>query len=182
MRAHRLAILVVTFAACAKSQPASEVVLPPTPSSTAAPLTSAPPRSPALANPELRVIVPAAEGSNFYFFRPDPGSYFTPTEAEVAAFEAKLPDFLRAKAKPNRGGAPPLADRMAKYLRQYVGLVESDGKRRIWGNFFCEYFGHADGGWRKEGFVVKDGGDCYFNVKYEPATGAFSALMINGDA
>ncbi len=183
MSARRLGWVVPLLVACTKSQPPSEVVLPPTPSVTAPPPASAPPPpQTSLANPELRVIVPAAEGNNFYFFRPEPTSYFTPSDAEVAAFEAKLAAFLRVKAKPRRPGEPQLAERMPKYMRQYVGIVEADGKRRVWGNFFCEYFGHGDDGWRKEGFVVKDGGDCYFNVKYEPATETFSALMINGDA
>jgi hypothetical protein len=178
-----LVLLSLIVVGCTRSQPPAEVTVPPAPSASVVPSSSPRPPPPStLANPELRVIVPAAEGKNFYFWRPEPTSFFTPSDAEVAAFEARLPAFLRANAKPSRFGAAPLAERMPKYLRQYVGIVEADGRRRVWGNFFCEYFGHPDGGWRNEGFVVKDGGDCYFNVKYDPVGETFSALMVNGEA
>ncbi len=184
LRSAPLACAVLALlAGCAKSQPAPEVNLPPSPSSSV-PLGVTPtaPPSVTLTNPELRVIVAAPHAKDFYFYRPEPKSFFTPSESEVAAFESKLPAYLRANVKPRVPRDPPLADRAPKYMRQYVGLVEQGGRRRIWGNYFCEYFGSADGGWRKEGFAVKDGGDCYFRVKFDAATGTFDELQINGEA
>ena len=172
-------MLGIALAACTKSQAPAEVVVPPAPSSSTV-SSPAPPPAP-LATPELRAIIPAAEAADVYFHRPEPKSFFTPVDYEVAAFEAKLPAFLRTHVK-SRPGQPALADRAPKYMRQYVGVVEPDGTRHLWGNFFCEYFGHADGGWRHEGFAVKDGGDCYFNLKFDPTQGSFSELMVNGDA
>lgn len=175
------AILVV---GCAKSQPAPEVVTLPS-AGTSGAVPAASPTAPrvVLANPELRVIVAEGDATNFYFGGSLSPKFFTPTEGDVAAFETKLPAFLRANVRPSRRGNPPLADRVPKYLRQYVGVIDARGTRRIWGNFFCEYFGGSgdDAGWRREGFVVKDGGDCFFNVLFDPAAGSFEALRVNGD-
>lgn len=175
----RLVAISTLLLGCTKAQPQStEVTVPPAPASTRDAGGGATPI--VLANPELRFIVPAAEGRNFYFRDPPP-TFYTPTDREISAFEAKLPAFLRASVPPSRRGATPLADRMPKYMRQYVGHLAADGTRLIWGNFFCSYYGDADG-WRKEGFVVKDGGDCYFNVDFVPDGETFRNLAINGDA
>ena len=59
-----------------------------------------------------------------------------------------------------------------------MGIVRN-GRQVIFANFFCDTFG-VD--WRRQPLMVDDGGDCFFVVEYDPATGAFSHLMINGEA
>jgi hypothetical protein len=174
------ALSILVFLGCTKSQPSAEVTVPPLPSaSVASSATPEPAPMAPLATPELRVIVAAAAGRDFYFFRPEPASFFTPSDREVADLEAKLPAFLRASHPASRRPTVPLAERMPKYMRQYVGFVDLSGTRRIWGNFFCDSFGGTD--WRTHAILVKDGGDCFFNVQFDPATGTFNALMVNGE-
>ena len=36
--------------------------------------------------------------------------------------------------------------------------------------------------WTSQPVFVADGGDCFFSVSYEPASGSFEDLRINGDA
>jgi hypothetical protein len=172
------ALAILVLSGCAKNHAAAEVTVPPMPSSDSTRHASAAPPVPTLANPELRLIVPASEASEFYLGSSSSATFFTPTVSEIAAFEAKLGPFLRATLPRWRWNPVPLADRMPKYMRQYVGVVDDDGVHRIWGNFFCDAFGD----WRKESFVVKDGGDCYFNVRFDPALGTFDALRVNGEA
>jgi len=67
---------------------------------------------------------------------------------------------------------------MGRYKRQYFGLVR-DGRWIVYGNFFCDAHGKD---WLAQPVTVKDGGDCYFQVEYEPKTGRFSNLSVNGEA
>ena len=131
---------------------------------------------------ELRVIVESRSAQDFYFQAKPATKFFTPTTAEVAAFETGLAAWLRANVPPSRREGQPLADRASKFMRQYVGHVEPDGSRWIWGNFFCRYEGQEPGGWRKRHYGVKDGGDCYFNLEFSPDSRAFKSLSINGEA
>lgn len=142
-------------------------------------------RDVALPHPELRAILDVSNMPDFAMHAPPGTRWFTPSNAEVAAFEAKLPALLREKArKPWPRNKTPLVDRAPTYVRQYVGKIEPDGKRWIWGNFLCQTFGQgADKDyWRKYPLWVNDGGDCFFNVEFSPKTGEFRNLKINGDA
>lgn len=135
-----------------------------------------------LADPDLRVIVDARNGESFYFFSPKPASFYTPTDREIGDLEAKLPVFLRTAPEATRSrSGTPLAARAMTYRRQYVGIVDASGTRRIWGNFFCGDFGDNKGAWRMSVVLVKDGGDCYFNVKFDPTSGTLSELRVNGE-
>lgn len=49
----------------------------------------------------------------------------------------------------------------------------------VYGNFFCSDPGMD---WKKEWIFVMDGGDCFFQLQFDIASGAFSELMVNGDA
>lgn len=98
-----------------------------------------------------------------------------PTPDDIAKLEAHLPGFLQTA--PN--AAPDLSTRIASYVRQYAGVIDSDGRQTILVNAFCDS-GIAD--WTAEPVLVLDGGDCFFTVTYVVETGTFTGLMINGEA
>jgi len=118
------------------------------------------------------VIVPDARASAFYVGHYSaPSSYWTPSADEVMALERALPAHLAH-------AAAQLVPKLGRYKRQYVGVVEN-GARLVFANFFCDARPIE---WMHRPVIVDDGGDCYFQIKYDPSTGAFSALNINGDA
>ena len=98
------------------------------------------------------------------------------TADDVAALEAALPAFLAGADHPR---IDSITQRLAEYGRQYVG-VEIDGEQRIFVNFFCDPAGFEN--WRTVPVVVEDGGACYFQVEFVPATGAFVRFTVNGRA
>jgi hypothetical protein len=99
---------------------------------------------------------------------------WTPTEEQIATLEASLPGFLRVAP----AAVPDLTDRVPSYHRHYAGYV-ADGRALILVNAYCEPVGGADG---SEPVIVMDGGDCFFHVAYDPTSGAFEDLSINGEA
>lgn len=102
---------------------------------------------------------------------------WTPTGADVAALEAALPDFLRTAQDSHLHPDPPIWERAPDYYRQYLGMVEN-GEQVIYANFFCSEHDN----WQEQIVFVLDGGDCYFQVKYNPHSGEFYDLMVNGEA
>jgi hypothetical protein len=102
---------------------------------------------------------------------PPPAMFWTPEIADVLKLERLLPAYLRRAHK-------PVWKRVASYKRQYFGLVKK-GRWIVHASFFCDAHGKD---WRSLPVIVKDGGDCYFEVEYDPKTGRFSQLAINGGA
>ena len=120
-----------------------------------------------------RYIVGEADAARFYVGHYDAAAaYFTPTEAEVAAFERELPAFLAGVGDPT---AKAIAGRLATYRRQFVGVVREEG-RRILGNYFCDTTMPAS-----VPVMVDDGGSCYFNVLYDPSRRTFDRMSVNGE-
>jgi len=68
---------------------------------------------------------------------------------------------------------------LTRYKRQYVATINSKGEKEIWINCFCDTHNKN---WRTERIVVKDGGNCYFNLKINLTTGQYYELLVNGDA
>jgi hypothetical protein len=140
------------------------------------------PIRPILTDKPRGVIVREEHGGDFYFFSdPKADAFWTPSRDDVAALEKKLSVYVRTivpdREEHSRGrpGARFLA-RFPDYTRQYVGIVA--GKRRwIWVNFFCRDEGD---GWMRGPVLVKDGGDCYGQVQFEPATERFRGFSVNG--
>jgi hypothetical protein len=103
--------------------------------------------------------------------------YWTPTEEDVLLVEEKLPSFLQENSNSFRR-QPPVWEQLDSYKRQYAGLV-LNRRKIIYGNFFCSDTGRD---WKKEWIFVLDGGDCFFQIQFDIASGTFSGLMVNGDA
>ena len=105
--------------------------------------------------------------------------YWTPTEEDMTVLESGLRDFLQSNSNQflNQSETPAW-ERLDEYNRQYFGIT-LDGKNIVYGNFFCDNAGVE---WRKNIVVVMDGGDCFFQFQYDPASGEYFNLRVNGSA
>lgn len=104
--------------------------------------------------------------------------YWMPTEENILALEEGLPAFLESNADYFYTPDAPVWERLDEYNRQYIGLV-LDGKQTIYANYFC----HSTGvDWKQDFVFVMDGGSCYFQFQYDPNTGEFHNLQVNGEA
>lgn len=68
---------------------------------------------------------------------------------------------------------------LARYKRQYTAVVNAKGEKEVWVNCFCSEPGYD---WKKQILGVADGGNCYFNLKINLATGNCYDFQVNGDA
>ncbi|MDL2313262.1 hypothetical protein LJC68_10350, partial [Bacteroidales bacterium OttesenSCG-928-B11] len=68
---------------------------------------------------------------------------------------------------------------LKRYKRQYVATENSKGEKEVWINCFCDTWGKN---WKTNLVFVKDGGNCYFNLKINLTTGESYEFMVNGDA
>ncbi len=123
------------------------------------------------------VIVPREKASDFMkaFSGIEEKDTWTPGRTDVLKLERGIESFLK-KAAPKE--SQDLWTKIRTYKRQYVGITRK-GRKAIFVNFFCGTF---DLSWKDAPVVVEDGGDCFFNVLYDPASAAFSDLRINGEA
>ncbi len=67
---------------------------------------------------------------------------------------------------------------LTRYKRQYVATLNSKGEKEVWVNCFCNTHNKN---WKTERIVVRDGGNCYFNLKINMTTGQYYELMVNGN-
>ena len=103
--------------------------------------------------------------------------YWTPSEEDVLALENGLGTYLQKNPGRFYEGTPAW-ERLDEYNRQYVGMV-LDGKQIIYANYFCD---SIETDWRKDFIFVMDGGDCFFQFKYDVHTAEFFDLQVNGVA
>ena len=68
---------------------------------------------------------------------------------------------------------------LTRYKRQYIAVSNSKGEKEVWVNCFCRA---GKRNWKKDLIFVKDGGNCYFNLKINLKTRQYYELMVNGDA
>lgn len=64
------------------------------------------------------------------------------------------------------------------YKRQYVAVLNSKGEKEVWVNCFCS---NGNENWKENLVFVKDGGNCYFNLKINLTTGKYCELIVNGN-
>jgi hypothetical protein len=100
--------------------------------------------------------------------------FWTPSAAQIEAVEQRLPELL------GKSGHDIVVSR---FNRQYIGFVRH-GKKLIYLSAFpafdIERRDQTD--WRKEAWIVCDGGDDYWGVEFDPATQRFHDLDFNGVA
>jgi hypothetical protein len=140
-------------------------------------LTITPPPQPAT-NPNGVIFSVEQTQANLDVVWPAPTGVWLPSAADVAKLEAELPAFLQSAESEWLKPDPPIWERVPDYMRQYLGIVEN-GEEVIYANFFCSI---DDMDWHNEFVFVLDGGDCFFSVKYNPQTGEFFDLSVNGEA
>lgn len=112
---------------------------------------------------------------------PKPGEGgWTPSVADVARLEAKLPSAFQAAALDARGhGKLVLAGAPRGWIRQYVGIVRG-GKRFLYGNFAPASVEQDKPERRERPIVVCDGGPSFFGAEYDVEMDAISHLAFNG--
>ena len=103
--------------------------------------------------------------------------YWTPSENDVVALEDGLSAYLQNNPDRFYEGTP-VWERLDDYNRQYIGMV-LDGKKIIYANYFCD---SIETDWRKGFVFVMDGGNCFFQFKYDVNSGEFFDLQVNGVA
>jgi len=70
-----------------------------------------------------------------------------------------------------------LSTKYGSYHRQYVGVIDH-GARVLEAHFFCPSFDD----WQLPGIGVDDGGDCFFDVRWDADAGTFLSVSVNGQA
>ncbi|WP_111710325.1 hypothetical protein [Lutibacter citreus] len=65
------------------------------------------------------------------------------------------------------------------YYRQYVPVINENGEKEVWINFFCSTM---KDNWKTDLVMVHDGGNCFFNIKVNLTKKNYSDLRINGSA
>ncbi|MEZ4595222.1 MAG: hypothetical protein R3D55_29360 [Chloroflexota bacterium] len=103
--------------------------------------------------------------------------FWTPTEADVANFEAGLVQFLQENNERPWDTAPIIA-RLPDYTRQYFGLVQNNAQL-IFVNFFCHTTGSD---WLEMPVVVADGGDCYLQIIFNAEANTYLSIYVNGES
>jgi hypothetical protein len=98
---------------------------------------------------------------------------WTPSTIDIAKAEGSISQTVSLKAN----YASPHIDHPERYFRQYVP-IRQQGRNLLYVNAFCE----APGYWRTQIVIVDDGGSCYWQALYDPATDKYSDLTINGRA
>lgn len=102
---------------------------------------------------------------------------FTPDAAIIAELESRLPAYLAQNQNKFSALREPIVERLPNYKLQYWGEL-ADGRRIIHVNALCA----PPDDWQTRRVLVLDGGDCFFNLEYDPATKTFSRLSVNGEA
>ena len=168
---HKLFSFILLFTLGLSSAACNLAITPPssTPSSTPATAT-------AELNPNGVIFTAEQTTANLDVFGSSVKDTWTPTEADIAALEAALPAFLETAENQWLTDDPPIDEREPEYMRQYLGIVE-EGEEIVYANFFCT-INEMD--WSNEYVLVMDGGDCFFQIKYNPATNEFFDFSVNG--
>lgn len=67
---------------------------------------------------------------------------------------------------------------LARYKRQYLAVINAQGDKEVWVNCFCE---SANQHWKKTAVIVKDGGNCYFQLKINLTKAQYYQFTVNGN-
>jgi len=103
--------------------------------------------------------------------------FWTPALDDISKVEAEIAGYLSRNSHLFYH-QPPVWQRLDEYQRQYIGFGRKGG-RFIYGNFFCD---SGSANWREDLVSVEDGGECFFQVEYDPEGGLFTKIMVNGES
>ncbi|MGD0801761.1 MAG: hypothetical protein ABR906_10630 [Terracidiphilus sp.] len=128
------------------------------------------------------VLLPSTETNNLANMFPKDGQEkidgsWQPTKSQIETLETNI-----TRISDLRSFGAPKGEKIEhpeNYFRQYLAVVRA-GKNLIYVNALCEVQYNID--WRNHVAIVWDGGNCYWQAWYDPATEKFSNLYINGRA
>jgi len=69
---------------------------------------------------------------------------------------------------------------MKNYKRQYVAYLNTKKQKEVWVNCFCSNPDNDE--WKSEIVEVRDGGNCYFNLKVNIKQKSYYEFIVNGRA
>ena len=136
---------------------------------------------------------PATFGGAYRVILGDPGGHYHAVYWRVPRGEAERADrgvrqFLLTQT-------PSIAARYSEYYGQVVGTTDASGRKLIHLNYFCpDQFWDESGfrlkapwtwgraRWTYELVEVEDGGECFFHLDFDPATGRYENFGVNGEA
>lgn len=98
---------------------------------------------------------------------------WTPDWETVKQLEKPLQQCLKKEV-------PDISKKLSTYKRQYVGLINQQGEKIVWVNFFAYDFDSED--WQQDLVIVDDGGDDFFNIKINIENKRCFDLIVNGVA
>jgi hypothetical protein len=98
---------------------------------------------------------------------------WSPSTTDIAKAEGSISQIASLKGN----YASLHIDHPEQYFRQYLAIRQR-GRNLLYINAFCE----APSYWRTQIVIVTDGGSCFWQALYDPATGKYSDLTINGRA
>ncbi|MGA9071239.1 MAG: hypothetical protein WB424_13335 [Terracidiphilus sp.] len=126
-------------------------------------------------------LLPASEIDTYIKFylgeTKDAVQSWQPSQADLDSLERNLPQI--SSLKENVPGPGRHIENPEKYFRQYLAIMQSE-KKKIFVNAMCVNETNDSNEWRNHLEIVYDGGNCYWQAFYDPATQKFSNLMING--
>ena len=108
-------------------------------------------------------------------------SRYTPTLQDIELVEKILHENLDECAASIENYDKGISKRtLKKYLRQYVGYINSDGEKVIWVNFVRNRDLKEEAS--KDVIEVFDGGSHFWNIKVNLTKGALYDMRVNGIA
>jgi hypothetical protein len=167
-----VAIVVLFLTACNGTQkPTPEPSREPTPEPSKEPTPEPSPESILIETPEYTGVLFTKAGASKFSRRFESVStgFWEPSIDDVSRAEECIKRFLSSvQDDPGFGSYQKEAtayilENLAKYRRQYVGIVV-DGEKRIWCNVF--YFDGISPDWQRYLVDVDDGGRRYWQIEY----------------
>ena len=102
--------------------------------------------------------------------------YWTPTVDDIVRIEQGVESYLSQNNLSFHSGQAPTEEKLSNYRRQYHGLINESGKAIIVASYLCSW---EEDSWKNGKFYVKGGGDCYFDLEYDPKEHIFISLFVN---
>jgi len=126
---------------------------------------------------DYQTIIPAVDNMDYLFGK----GYkeYTPAEDDIEAAEKLLIEGMEMQ---KMGTVNRLLNRKPEdYFRQFVGAINSKGEKIIWVNCFCKTEESSFKDWKKNIVYVKDGGNCFFNLKTNISANTLTDFFVNGN-
>ncbi len=128
-------------------------------------------------------IIPKEQVPQLKYFDEKREAYWTPTKQDILEAEKLSKNYLEkynGDDKYIKTSIATILSRLGQYKRQYVGLIEKNGNKTIWINYF--YDNGSFSNWDKSLVFVLDGGNSFFNIKANLNKKQCYDLRINGVA